>query len=147
MPCHDGSVIRAYDDADLDAVLDVWYEASLVAHPFLDEAFLHAEREEIATRWMPVAETFVAEVDGCVVGFLSLVGNEVGAVFVHPARHGTGIGRALMDRARASRPVLELDVFEDNAIGRRFYAAYGFEQVGSHPHAATGRTELRLRLG
>ena len=34
-----------------------------------------------------------------------------------------------MDRARESRAFLELNVLEANAIGRRFYDAYGFEFV------------------
>jgi putative acetyltransferase len=51
-----------------------------------------------------------------------------------------------MDRARDSRPYLELDVFEANAIGRRFYDAYGFEFVGRHIHQASGQPQLRLRL-
>ncbi|MDH3681675.1 MAG: GNAT family N-acetyltransferase [Acidimicrobiia bacterium] len=139
-------MIRPYTTDDLDRALDVWYRASLIAHPFLTEEFLAAEREEIADRWMPIAETFVFELDGRVVGFVSLIGNEVGAIFVDPDLHGSGIGRALMDQARASRPFLELDVFEANEIGRRFYDAYGFRLTGRHVHEPTGQTELRLRL-
>jgi putative acetyltransferase len=140
-------VIRPYRESDLDDVLDVWHEASLIAHSFLDEEFLATEREEIAEHWLPIAETIVCENEGCVVGFLALIGNEVGAVFVRPAHQRNGIGRALMDRAQMSRSFLELDVFEANANGRRFYEAYGFEQVGRHLHLPTGHTELRLRLG
>ena len=58
----------------------------------------------------------------------------------------SGIGRALMDQARASRPFLELDVFEANSIGRRFYEAYGFRQVDRHIHEETEQNVLRLRL-
>ena len=140
-------MIRPYFDSDLDDVLDVWYEASLIAHSFLDDEFLANEREEIAEHWLPIAETIVCEIEGRVVGFLALIGNAVGAVFVSPAYQRSGIGRALMDRARTSRPFLELDVFEANASGRRFYEAYGFEEVGRHLHLPTGHTELRLRLG
>jgi putative acetyltransferase len=139
-------MIRPYVGADLESLIEVWYEASLVAHPFLSAEFLAAERREIAKVWMPIAETIVYEDHGHVVGFLSLVGDEVGAIFVHPEHHGRGIGRALMDRARAARPVLELDVFEANTIGRRFYDAYGFRFVRRHVHDMTGLTQLRLRL-
>lgn len=139
-------MIRPYAPDDLDRVLDVWYRASLVGHSFLTEEFLAAEREEIADRWMPLADTFVYELDGSIVGFVSLVGNEVGAIFVDPDHHGRGIGRALMDEARARRPYLELAVFEANEIGRRFYDAYGFRFVERHLHEPTGQTELRLRL-
>ena len=138
--------IRPYTDDDLEQLLDVWYRASLIAHPFLSEEFFEAERHEIAEQWLPVAETMVYEIDGRVVGFVALIGNEVGAIFVEPDSQGRGIGRALMDAARESRPLLELDVFEANSIGRRFYDAYGFEFVDRHMNEAVGLPELRLRL-
>jgi putative acetyltransferase len=140
-------MIRPYVDDDLDALLDVWHRASLIAHSFLSEEFFETERREIADHWLPMAETMVYESGGRVVGFLALIGTEVGAVFVDPDYQGRGIGRSLMDRARDSRPVLELNVFEANGIGRRFYAAYGFELSDRHVNEATGQPELRLRLG
>jgi putative acetyltransferase len=140
-------MIRPYTNEDLGDVLDVWYRASLIAHSFLSEAFLAIERRQIAERWLPMAETMVYETDGRVVGFLALIGNEVGAIFVDPDHQGRGIGRALMDGARDSRPFLELNVFEANAIGRRFYDAYGFELVGRHMNETAGQPELRLSLG
>lgn len=141
-----GVTIRAYRETDLDEVLDAWYTASVVAHSFLPTEFFPAERERVATQWLPMAETHVAEIDGHVVGFVALVGNEVGAIFLRPDHHGRGIGRALMDHARARRPMLELDVFERNEVGRRFYDAYGFEFVSAHPDPLTGETQHRLRL-
>lgn len=139
-------MIRAATASDHDGLLDVWVAASRIGHPFLDEEFLAAERVEIVQRWLAVSETFVADIDGRVVGFASLIGDEVGAIFVHPDHHRQGIGRALMDSAASGRSVLELDVFEANETGRAFYDAYGFEVVGRSVHDATGHPQLRLRL-
>ncbi len=143
---HGQGVLRHYADGDLDEVLDVWYRASLVAHAFLPADFLHEERQRLRELWLPSSETTVWERGGCVVGFLSLVGNEVGGLFVDPDHHRTGVGRALMDAARWTRPHLELGVFEANALGRSFYAAYGFIEVERRTEAQTGLPELRLRL-
>ncbi len=104
------------------------------------------ERRDIAEKFLPVAETYVFERSGAVVGFISLLGNEVGGIFVAPQHHGQGIGRALMDWACGSRGHLELDVFEANAIGRAFYAAYGFGVVGERVDESTGQRVFRLRL-
>ncbi len=139
-------LIRAYEEKDLSNLLEVWYAASQVAHPFLDEAFFDQERRDIPALYLPQAETWVYERDGVVVGFIALIGNEVGAIFVDPKLHGQGIGRALMDKARSLRDVLELDVFKDNLVGRRFYEAYGFRPVTEHVHEETGFVQLRLRL-
>ena len=145
--------VRAYQDGDRDRLLDVWYRASVIAHAFLDDAFFESERAAIAEDWLPSAETLVyvdsSSVDGHdehLLGFLSLVGNEVGGFFVDPDHQGRGIGRALMDRARAARPFLELDVFERNDRGRRFYDAYGFHEVGRHLNEVVDQREIRLRL-
>ena len=139
-------MIRPCTDVDVDELLDVWFRASLLAHYFLPADFFEAERARITDRWLPIADTSVYVNDGRVVGFLSLIGNYVGAIFVDPNLHGGGIGRALMDHARALHPVLELDVFEANAVGRRFYDAYGFEFVDRHMNDVAGQPELRLRL-
>ena len=139
-------MLRPYRHDDLEVVLDIWYRASLIAHSFLPEEFFEAERRQIAEEWLPVSETTVAEADERVVGFLSLIGTEVGGIFVDPEYQGRGIGRALMGHARRARPHLELAVFEDNLAGRRFYEAYGFLQVDRRISAESERYELRLRL-
>jgi putative acetyltransferase len=140
-------MIRPYTDDDLEEVLDLWFRASLLAHPFLSEEFLDTERQQLAEQWLPTAETIVSVSGGRVVGFLSLVGNEVGGFFVDPDHQRQGIGRALMDTATDLRPFLELGVFEANPGARGFYAAYGFEVVGRQLNEDTGEPELRLRLG
>ena len=58
------------------------------------------------------------------VGFISLLGDEVGGLFVAPTWHRQGIARALVDHARASRDHLELEVFEANEIGRAFWMTH-----------------------
>ncbi len=140
-------MIREYRDADLDQVLEVWFRASEVAHPFLTEEFLAAERENIRTVHIPKATTWVYEDGGRVVGFIALIGNEVGAIFVSPEMQGRGIGKALMDLARDRHDTLELDVFEANTIGRAFYEKYGFVRIGRSVHEESGQRCLRLRYG
>ena len=139
-------MIRAYQPDDLKAVQETWYQASLVAHPFLKEDFLILERKRIAEVYMPLAETWVYALSDEVIGFLSLIEHEVGAIFVHPDHQGKGIGKALMDHACTRRATLELDVFKANAIGRRFYDRYGFTPVNEHIHQETGNRLIRMHL-
>jgi putative acetyltransferase len=139
-------VIRKYNAEDLAELLDVWYDASQIGHPFLSRDFLDQERRTVIQEYLPNAETWVFEEEGQVVGFIALIGNEVGGIFVTPRRHGQGIGRALMDHARASRNHLDVEVFEANEIGRAFYHAYGFKVIRPVVHEETGEPVLRLRL-
>jgi putative acetyltransferase len=104
------------------------------------------ERRNITNVHLPKAETWVWQSGGRVVGFISLLGNEVGAIFVDPKFQRAGIGRALMDHARELRTELELEVFTDNAMGRAFYAKYGFELMQEKVDDQTGLDVMRLRL-
>lgn len=140
-------MIRKFKPTDQDQTLTVWYNASVVAHDFLGEDFFTKERKAIVENYFPVTEKWVYEFNGCVVGFIAMIENEVGAIFVDPDVQGQGIGRVLMDHVRQSRDFLELDVFKNNHIGRRFYDHYGFRFVHESIHEETGQPQLRLRLG
>ncbi|WP_298868654.1 GNAT family N-acetyltransferase, partial [uncultured Gimesia sp.] len=118
-------IIRKYQAADLDDLMSAWESASRLAHPFLKEDFLDQERHNIPNLYLPNAETWVVEEAGQVIGFIALMGNEVGAIFVKPDFHGTGAGKALMDKAQELHGDLEVEVFKENTIGQKFYARYG----------------------
>ncbi len=139
-------MIRSYQPADCEAVLAVWARASAVAHPFLSRDFLAQERRAIGELYLPNAETWVWEEGGAVAGFISLVGSEVGGLFVDPAFQRRGIGRALIEQARALRGALDVDVFELNGQGRAFYAAMGFAFIARSIHDETGFVLVRMRL-
>ncbi|MEQ9408449.1 MAG: GNAT family N-acetyltransferase [Fuerstiella sp.] len=140
------TVIRQYEDQDLNDLLTAWAAASEIAHPFLSEEFLASELENIPNLYLPNAETWVFEASGQVVGFIALIGNEVGAIFVHPGHQRMGVGQRLMDKAKELREELEVEVFVKNAIGRAFYAKFGFEPIEEKVHDQTGFDLLRLRF-
>lgn len=139
-------MIRKYRDQDLDDLFAAWASATEIAHPFLTQEFLALEREDIPNLYLPNAETWVFDDGGRVVGFLALIGNEVGAIFVHPSHQRHGVGRQLMDKARELRGELVVEVFKANSIGRAFYAKFGFEIIAEKVHEQTGFDLLRLRL-
>lgn len=139
-------MIREYRAADRDDLLKVWAAASAVAHPFLSPEVLERERHSILTVFLPIVDTWIWESEGRVVGFVSLLGSEVGALFVDPEAQRAGIGRALISQARASRGDLEVEVFKDNAQGMAFYTKCGFTLMHRKVHEPTGLEMLRLRL-
>ena len=139
-------MIRRYGDHDLEDLLEVWHQASVIAHHFMDDEFFAGEREAIQNDHLPIADTWVYELEGKVVGFVSLLGHHVGAIFVHPAMQRKGIGRILMDHARSLCGQLELEVFKANRVGRAFYDQYGFKVVGEYFHEALGQPMLKMQL-
>lgn len=91
----------------------------------------------------------VAEQAGRVAGYLSLATDGfVPAIYVLASLRGRGLGRALLDAAKALSPEgLELAVFEANVPARRFYAREGFHELQGRRETATeeGIATLRLR--
>ncbi|MCZ6629251.1 MAG: N-acetyltransferase [SAR324 cluster bacterium] len=138
-------MIRKYHDKDIAEVLDVWFLASSLAHPFLSEDFMGQERENIRDKWIPNSETWVYEHEDEVIGFISLIGKEVGAIFVAPDWHGQGFGRTLMDHAKSIHNTLEVEVFKENKIGRRFYDRQNFVVINEVLYEETGNQIIRMR--
>jgi N-acetylglutamate synthase-like GNAT family acetyltransferase len=83
-------------------------------------------------------EFLVATADDDVVGFASAERTwadevELHTLYVHPDRWGEGIGTALLDRVVTWAREQDVDrvvvaVFADNAVGRGFFEARGFER-------------------
>ncbi|MEC7118707.1 MAG: GNAT family N-acetyltransferase [Pseudomonadota bacterium] len=138
--------IRQYMASDLDAVLDSWEVATRMAHEFMTDEFIAQERKNVADIYIPNTDTWVAELDSEVQGFIALMGNEVGAIFLQPHCHGRGVGKALMDKAQELHGDLEVEVFKENVIGRKFYIRYGFEHLEDKLHEPTGQQLLRLKF-
>jgi putative acetyltransferase len=140
-------MIREYRAEDSPSVVAIWRAASDMAHPFLTSDFQAAEAENVRHVYPKFAEIWVKQMSGEVVGFIALIGNEVGAIFLAPRLHGKGIGRELMEFAVARKGAVTVQVFKDNAIGRRFYDRYGLVPTGETIHAETGQTLLTLAYG
>lgn len=140
------TMIRQYKNSDVDAVVSVWRLASDLAHPFLSEEFQDKEQHNVRHIYPQFAEIWVKEHESQVIGFIALIGNELGAIFLHPNYHAQGFGREMMDFAIQQKAHLTLDVFERNKIGRAFYERYGFKPIKHYTHEETGEVTLTLSI-
>lgn len=123
------TVIREYTSHDTDRLIVVWQLANSLAHPFLTEAFVNQVAIDIRSLYLPNADTWVLEEDNILVGFIALIGDEIGGLFLDPIHHGKGLGRLMVDHAVDLKGQLRVEVFERNEIGRRFYNCYGFKEI------------------
>jgi putative acetyltransferase len=112
---------------------DIWLRASVMAHPFLGEARLREERRQIEEIYLPKAETFVASFEQRPVGFIGLLDNFIGGLFVDPDRARQGIGRTLVDYALTQKRELTLEVYAANEQACAFYRAIGGVEIGRRP--------------
>lgn len=130
---------------DMAVVADIWHATWHLAHAGHVPDGLTAARtlEAFHARTPPrVDDTTVAEVDGRVVGFIMIAGDEVEQVFVDPDHHGTGVAAPLL--AEAERQVAAgghaeawLAVVTGNARARRFYEKHGWRDGGDLPYEVT----------
>lgn len=121
--------LRKFKSSDLNGLMSVWERAQILAHPFLSDDFIEKERFNIPNVYISLADIFISEYNGCVIGFISMLDNEIGGLFVDPDFHGLGVGTALVDKVCKIHTKLIVEVFENNTIGRRFYAKYGFKEI------------------
>lgn len=92
--------------------------------------------------------TYVASIDGEVVGVCQILAGEVGAILEHvwvdPERHGVGVGRALVERALGETSGVVAVVADPNA--ERFYLKLGASRVGDVPAPMPGAPARTLPL-
>ena len=139
-------MIRKHINNDLEQIINVWYQSSKLAHPFLSSNFVEKVKSDMTNIYIPDSETWVYEVDNLIVGFISMIDNEIGGLFVLPNNQSNGIGTKLVDFIKKEHTELEVEVFEKNNIGRAFYDKYGFEIIKKYSHQESGNEVLRLKL-
>lgn len=140
-------MIREYKIEDADHLVAIWRAASKVAHPFLTAAFVDQEEQNLRNIYLLHAQTWVLEENGQPIGFIAMIEDEIGGLFLDPDFHGKGHGKAMVDHvAGLKKAALHLEVFENNSIGRRFYDRYGFTETGRYTHKASGELTLKLSI-
>lgn len=134
-----GATIRAYSNTtDRDRLADIWLEASRIGHPFLTETDLAEQLAKVRDIYLPQAENWVAEIDGRPAGFIGLIDSFIGGLFVDPATHGHGLGKALVLHAAKLKGSLDVEVYADNEAAVAFYSRIGFVETLRRSHDDEG---------
>jgi len=89
-----------------------------------------AVRGWVAADLLPRDGTWVAEVAGIPVGFITMEAGWVEQFYLDPPWTGRGIGTLLLDQVKALSPGgLQLWTFQANERARAFYLRHGFAEV------------------
>jgi GNAT superfamily N-acetyltransferase len=165
-----GLVWRAPTPQDADALGRMHHQAwvDAYAHLLPDDWFEHWTVDDSIAKWQriltsptPPDLTRIAVFDetGAAVGWV-VAGpsrpdddvqparpRELWGLYVAREHHGTGLARALAERALGDAPA-ELWVFDGNPRAEAFYRKLGFERDGVEaPHHATGLPGIRMVRG
>jgi len=123
-------MIRRARPNDSASIADVFVAARAGMTYLPTQPSNEAFRRFIGGEIMKHDEIWVAEEGDGVIGFITLSGDLLDHIYVHPEWQGQGAGMRLLDTAKARRPSrLELWVFQKNEGARRFYDRHGFRLV------------------
>ena len=130
-------MIRRATPADAEAIAAVEVRAFRHAYAdLLDPQFLAELDPDVeGQEWRDALAkddrvVFVAELEGRVVGYASVrEDGQLRTLYVDPFAQGAGVGTQLLAEAERAG-ARELEVFEANGHGRRFYEARGWRLAG-----------------
>ncbi|WP_327002475.1 GNAT family N-acetyltransferase [Dactylosporangium sp. NBC_01737] len=141
--------LRPADTADVEAIARIWHDGWHDGHRGHVPDALHEHRRlDDFRRRVPgrLAATTVATTGSGLVGFVTVLDDEVEQVYVSREARGSGVAGALMADAEARiaqrHPVAWLAVAVGNARARRFYERLGWYDAGPADYQAeiTGGT-------
>ena len=130
-----GMKVRLLQDEDLDETIAVWHETRKEAHTAMDfeseRGVTLEDSQRIFREYIvPHSQLWVAETRDEIVGFLAIQESCVDRMYVKPNHQRSGIGTALLVKARELSPGgLELHTHQENGPARRFYEKHGFRAV------------------
>lgn len=131
--------IRAARPEEGARAVDIWRAAVDATHHFLSREDRIAIDVEVCG-FLPQLPLILAvdELDRA-IAFMAVSGTSMDALFVHPAHHRKGVGRALVHHALGPQPFLTTEVNEQNEQAMRFYEGLGFVRTGRLEHDEQGR--------
>ncbi|KGK88124.1 GCN5 family acetyltransferase [Desulfosporosinus sp. HMP52] len=137
-------IIRKLKDTDIEELTEIWYKASIIAHNFIPKEMWESHKDELRYKYLPQAETYVAEENNHLLGFISLLENYIGGLFVVPDKQGKGIGKSLLEQAKKMRRQLYVGVYSKNINARKFYINNGFKTVSQEVQEETGEMVINM---
>jgi len=93
------TVDRKFQAEDIDALVSVWQEANALAHPFLADDYEAQVTTDMRNIYLPDAEKWVLEHIEKPAGFIALVSDEIGGLFLRPSLYGRRLGKVMVDHA------------------------------------------------
>ncbi|WP_208915568.1 N-acetyltransferase [Paenibacillus uliginis] len=141
--------IRLFQNSDTEKVVDIWLEGSLRAHHFIDSGYWEAQKEAMASLYLPSSTTFVLEHEDedndTIIGFISLIEQYIAALFIDVNAQNRGYGGRLLNHVKKDRDLLDLKVYQKNESATQFYKKNGFHIVEETVDSATSEPEYVMK--
>ena len=122
--------IRPYQPEDGDQLVALWHHTRKAAYPynaFQQSLSLVQDSAYFFSFVVPENDIWVADREGQLLGFMAINGEYIDQLFIAVEAQRTGVGEALLMKARELSPdKLRLATFQKNRPARAFYEKHGF---------------------
>lgn len=136
--------IRKLDTKDIETVVELWYETSIIAHDFIPASYWEKNKDAMASIYLPKSETYLAVKDEKIAGFIAMAENFLAAIFVDNKSQGIGIGKKLLNFIKEKRTEIQLKVYKKNTQTVEFYKSQGFKILSENKEEETGENEFLM---
>ncbi len=134
--------IRDIETKDIKAIVELWYQTSIITHDFIPESYWAKNKEAMASIYLPNSKTYVAIEDEKIVGFISMAENYLAAIFVDSKTQG--IGKTLLNFVKNTRTTIQLKVYTKNTKAIAFYKSQDFKIMSEDTNEETGENEFLM---
>ena len=135
-------LIRKFQPADLDQVMQIWLDGNRQAHPFIDPSYWD-EHYSAVREALQQAEVIVAERNSQIVGFAGMQDDYLAGIFVQESFQHQGIGGQLLRAIKQTHPSISLNVYLTNKQAVHFYQGQGFKIINEQADE-TGQQEYLM---
>lgn len=143
-----GCTLRPYTAADENAAIELWRRTWSKHYPHLD---FNARQPWWRERWrnelVPLARIIVAELNGNIIGFVTVDPKTMylDQIVVAPEHWGSDVAATLLNEAKRISPKgIDLLVNKDNFRAIRFYEKHGFVHAGEDNNPVSGLPVNRM---
>ena len=88
---------------------------------------------------------WVAECNGRIIGFCSRGGDNINGLYVAPDWRNGGVGKSLLDAAKADRDWITVWAYEENSEALKFYRREGLVEIGREVEEGSTLVDIEHR--
>lgn len=137
-------MIRKFRQTDIENVMQIWLDANLDAHDFIEPDYWRAKYEDVK-HMIPQADVYVYEnEEGRLLGFTGLTESYIAGIFVSSDARSNGIGSRLLHHLKLLKSRMTLHVYARNERAVTFYQRERFVVKDSQTDQDTGEAELLM---
>lgn len=136
-------MIRKFQKADTEWVMQIWQNGNEDAHPFIPKDYWDLNYSMVEEQLLQ-ADVFVCEIHGEIQGFIGMADSYIAGIFVDKKYRSLGVGKQLLDSIKQKYCCLSLRVYQKNKRAVAFYFREGFSTQSEGVDEATGEAEYTM---